>query len=179
MSIAENLTKIAENQQKVFDAWKKAECDEFWDKFQKNGTQSAYVYAFAGYGWTNEHLEKIKYPLKPLGGDAVNYNGMFYYNINITKTPVLYFGKCGTANSMFYSCSKLEEVYFEGEIGLSLSFAQSPLLTHDCLTRIITGLKDFSGTTTTRTLTLHTDSKAKLSDAEKAIATDKKGWTLA
>lgn len=178
MSIAENLTKIAENQQKVYDAGKKAENDEFWDKFQKNGTRSGYVYAFAGAGWTDEHLAKIKYPLKSSTDDSANYNGMFYYTTNITQTPVLQFEKCTTANNMFYGCSKLKEVYFEGKIGLSLSFAQSNLLTHDCLIRIISGLKDFSGTTTTRTLTLHSDSKSDLSDAEKAIATEK-GWTLA
>ncbi len=43
---------------------------------------------------------------------------------------------------------------------------------------IIPALKDYSGTSTTKTITLGATNLAKLSDTEKAIATDK-GWTLA
>ena len=41
----------------------------------------------------------------------------------------------------------------------------------------ILALKDYSGTSTTKTLTLGTENLAKLTDAEKAIATER-GWTL-
>ena len=63
-------------------------------------------------------------------------------------------------------------------IGANISFAQSNKLSHDSLMSIINALKDFSSTTTTKTLTLHANSKALLTDSEKAIATQK-GWTLA
>lgn len=42
---------------------------------------------------------------------------------------------------------------------------------------IIPALKDYSGTSTTRTITLGTTNLAKLGDAEKAIATQR-GWSL-
>jgi hypothetical protein len=43
---------------------------------------------------------------------------------------------------------------------------------------VINILKDYSGSGTTYTLTLGSTNLAKLTDAEKAIATEK-GWTLA
>lgn len=36
--------------------------DEFWDKYQDNGVPKTYMYAFAGYGWTDE-LFKPKYDI--------------------------------------------------------------------------------------------------------------------
>ena len=78
----------------------------------------------------------------------------------------------------FARCYELQDFTAGGVIDIPLSFAQSSKLTKASLDSIITALKDFSGTTTTKTLTLHADSKAKLTDAEKAIATEK-GWTIA
>lgn len=74
MSIAEKLTTIAENEQKVYDAGfkagksqggggdaeaafeagKKAQYDEFWDNFQNNGNLKNYKSVFAGRGWKQE-----------------------------------------------------------------------------------------------------------------------------
>lgn len=51
MSIAEKLTAIAENEQKVFDAGKKAGYDAFWDNYQLNGNRQFYSGAFSGGGW--------------------------------------------------------------------------------------------------------------------------------
>lgn len=78
----------------------------------------------------------------------------------------------------FNGCSNLENITFEGVIGNNISFKDCKNLTHTSLMNIINHLKDFSGTTTTRTLTLGTTNLAKLTDTEKAIATNK-GWTLA
>ncbi|MBR5152232.1 MAG: hypothetical protein IKW60_01695 [Clostridia bacterium] len=50
-NIAEKLTAVAENQQKLFDAGKKAEYDAFWDAYQQNGERKSYTNAFAGTGW--------------------------------------------------------------------------------------------------------------------------------
>lgn len=64
MSIAEKLTQIAENEQKVYEAGKKAEYDAFWDTYQANGSRTQYDTAFGGEGWTNETF-KPKYDIKP------------------------------------------------------------------------------------------------------------------
>lgn len=56
MSIADKLSTIAENEQKVFDAGKQEEYDRFWDRFQLNGARANYYYAFAGYGWDNTNF---------------------------------------------------------------------------------------------------------------------------
>jgi hypothetical protein len=75
--------------------------------------------------------------------------------------------------------TNLESIIFEGTIannGLKLSGC--PKVNHESLMSIINCLKDFSGTGETRTCTLGATNLAKLTDAEKAIATEK-GWTLA
>ena len=82
------------------------------------------------------------------------------------------------SNVTFYSCESLYAIKISGIIGSSISFVSSSLLTYESLMSIINALKDYSGTTSTHTLTLHADAKARLSDTEKAIITQK-GWTLA
>jgi hypothetical protein len=77
----------------------------------------------------------------------------------------------------FGGCSSLENIVIEGKIGQDVSFNASPKLTHDSLMSIINALYNYSDTTTTKTLTLGTVNLAKLTDVEKAIATEK-GWTL-
>ena len=79
-----------------------------------------------------------------------------------------------------FRCERLANISFvEGSvIGTNISFQYCDKLTHDSLMNIISVLKDYSGTGTTRTLTLHADAKAILTDSEKAIATQK-GWTIA
>ena len=67
MTTAEKLQKIAENEQRVFDAGKQAEYDAFWDMYQINGTRTGYDCAFAGAGWTNT-LFKPKYNMRPENG---------------------------------------------------------------------------------------------------------------
>lgn len=78
------------------------------------------------------------------------------------------------ASGMFSSCSALEEVHIHN-LGANLSLSDSPNLTHDCLVELINNLQTV---TSTKTLTLGSTNLAKLTDAEKQVATDK-GWTLA
>ena len=81
--------------------------------------------------------------------------------------------------SPFYGCNKLENVLFTGVIkGTGINLSSSTKISHDSIISLLNTLYDYSGTTTTRKLTLGTTNLAKLSDEEKAIATDK-GWTLA
>ena len=84
-------------------------------------------------------------------------------------------------STMFDSCSKLENITINGVIKITgLSFSPCTKLTHTSLMSIINALYDHAsaGSTGTYTLTLGSTNLAKLTDAEKAIATQK-GWTLA
>ena len=56
MSIAEKLTTVAKNQQKIYDAGKKSEWDTFWDSYQQNGNRQDYAYAFRHRGWTDANF---------------------------------------------------------------------------------------------------------------------------
>ena len=73
MSIAEKLTAIAENQQRVYDKGKQSAYDEFWDLFQQNGNRTNYQYGICGYGWTVNTF-KPKHSIKP-----THANGIFQY----------------------------------------------------------------------------------------------------
>ena len=239
MSIAEKLTTIAENEQKVFDAGVKngrdAEWGEFWDAYQKNGTQKAWNYAFYGPYWNDitfkpkyditftpnqnvytetfrgayitdlkKILEDQKVVLDTSGCSGSNGIALFYQCTKLTRVPTLdmsnlpngvatIFYNCqslqyvekmilsdnGTtfSDNAFNNCKALEEIRFEGKIGSDIDMHWSPL-SHDSLMSTINALKDYSGTSGTHTLTIGTDNLAKLTDSEKAIATQK-GWTLA
>lgn len=47
--------------------------DTFWDTYQKKGERTAYSYAFAGGGWTDECF-KPKYDIAPKGGCSYMFN---------------------------------------------------------------------------------------------------------
>ena len=88
--------------------------------------------------------------------------------------------KCTNFGSTFHYCSSLSKLTFteDSVIAANINLSYSSSLTHDSLMSIINALKDFSGTTTTKILSLHAYAKARLTDAEIAIATQK-GWTVA
>lgn len=87
MSIAENLTKIAENQQKVFDAgWKR-----FLKAFTNNNNRALYTYAFRGSDFSGLKFDPA---IKPTSGEGVflSYEGEYipegvdFSNIENTST---------------------------------------------------------------------------------------------
>ena len=79
----------------------------------------------------------------------------------------------------FANISQLKDITIEGTIaGTGIVLSAHTGLTHDSLMSFINALKDYSGTATTKTITLGTTNLAKLTDSEKAVATQK-GWTLA
>ena len=79
----------------------------------------------------------------------------------------------------FTYVGNLKNITIEGTIaGNGFNVSGCTKLTHESLMSIINALKDYSGTTTTKTITLGSTNLAKLTDVEKAIATEK-GWTLA
>ena len=105
MSIAEKLTTIAENEQKVFEAGynegkqegygegqldgyndgydtgvidgRQAEYDEFWDNYQENGNRTDHQSAFGNFCW-NKDTFKPKYNIKPAGAYMMfrNFNNV-------------------------------------------------------------------------------------------------------
>ena len=82
------------------------------------------------------------------------------------------------ANTSFSNNYVLEDIEIEGTIGINIWFQSCSKLTVDSMNNIISCLKDYSETTTTHTLTLHADAKARLSESEIAVATQK-GWSVA
>ena len=105
------------------------------------------------------------------------YNFMFSGCKNLETIDKLTLKNSGTPtyNNTFNGCKSLKNIVIGGQFRNSVSFAQSTLLTHDSLMSIINALMT---TSTTYTLTLGIENLAKLTDAEKAVATQK-GWTLA
>ncbi|MBQ4109696.1 MAG: hypothetical protein IJC74_02315 [Clostridia bacterium] len=231
MSIAEKLTTIAENQEKVFEAGKKAEYDKFWDAYQYNGKRTQYIYAFSGgngYGWNDDSFYP-KYDMQPAhmlgmfsGNVCTNLKQRFeecgitldtsnckyfksaFENAHTSELPKLNLSKMKDCAYLFSSSSikKLDIIFsestsinstsafsiipyltdltIEGVLGSNnFSISGSTQLTHESLMNIVNCLKDYSdytGTTVYK-VTLGTTNLNKLTDEEKAIATEK-GWTL-
>lgn len=107
-------------------------------------------------------------------------NGMFQSCSKLHTIECIKLKEDGTTNwgsNVFLNCSALENLRFSGAIGYSgLDLHWSTKLTHDSLMSIINALQ--TKTSGTWAVTLGTENLAKLTDAKKAIATEK-GWTLA
>lgn len=86
------------------------------------------------------------------------------------------FGQNSTNNtSCFAFCTGLTTITGNPNFKVSLSMSACNKLTHDSIMVVINGLQTV---TTTQKLTLGETNLAKLTEADKKIATDK-GWTLA
>lgn len=107
MSIADKLTTIAENEQKVYDAGAKSEHDKFWDAFQENGKRVSYsnVFLEATRYWSKESF-KPKYNIAPKGSVA----SMFFIRDN-TYVPTVY--------------PKIEMDKLEDELGIKFDFSNA------------------------------------------------------
>lgn len=126
MSIADKLTTIAENVQKVYDAGKAAgggggvgydegfaegyaqgkqsERDRFWDTFQNNGNRDNYQRAFYNTFWNNNTYNP-KYPIVCNDGAAAAGNMFDTARITDTKVPITIID--GYADSTFVRCTQL------------------------------------------------------------------------
>lgn len=104
MNIADKLTTIAENEQRVYEAGKQSEYDKFWNAIQTAGERTDYEYAFAGYGWTGE-IFKPKYDM-----NVSHSLMMFRYSLitDLTNLSInIDFSKSRTAKQIFeYSAIK-------------------------------------------------------------------------
>lgn len=195
MSIAEKLVEIAEDMPKVYAAGKQAAYDAFWDVFQNNGGAANYRYAFC-YSRFDDTTFNPKYDIEctnvTTSGEYMFYSspitdtkvGIYAPTTNINSAfrssalvtiRLLHMHDTTTSSGAFSDCTKLKNITISGTIGKAIGFPDCTKLTHDSLMSIIEHL----GTvTSTVTCTLGTTNLAKLSDTEKAIATQK-GWTLA
>ena len=108
-------------------------------------------------------------------------NNTFAWSGNIVTIDKLVLKSDGsqTFTTTFQSCGSLVNLTIVGTIGQNgFNVGGSPKLSHDSLMSIINALQDKTSVGGTWSVTLGATNLAKLTDAEKAIATQK-GWTLA
>lgn len=171
----------------------------FYPAFDFNVKNCQYMFrSFAFYGDLDQRLKDCGVVLNT--ANISNASGMFDYAYSVTKLPHLVLtsplvlsltfrsmlalkslevtlGRETSYSDTFHTCSALENLLVHGTIGQKgFNVSASTKLTHDSLMSIINALE--AKTSETWTVTLGTTNLAKLTDAEKAIATQK-GWTLA
>lgn len=105
-----------------------------------------------------------------------SFNCYYAHQLRTIDKLILYEGNGTTFN--WDGCSWLTNITIEGVIEKAFDIHYTKHLTHESLMSIINALKNLSGSGKTLTLTIGSDNLAKLTDSEKAIATQK-GWTLA
>ena len=109
---------------------------------------------------------------------------LFYGCSKLESVPLLECGNVTNAGSMFnpsYLGDQVNLTYMGGfkNLKADLNIQKAPNLTVQSLMNVINNLYDFvgNGSTTTKTLTLGTTNLNKLTDEQKAVATNK-GWSL-
>ena len=107
---------------------------------------------------------------------VTDMNQMFSDCLALTSVPRLNTSNVTNMASMFYQCIALTDFGGLTNLKVNLDLSSCYELTHDSLMNVINEAADV--TSSPKTLTLGTDNLAKLTDEEKAIATNK-GWTLA
>ena len=128
-------------------------------------TNMSYMFAYCNKLTTIPQLDTSK---------VTNMNSMFYSCIILTSIPQLDTSKVTGMSQMFYNCSELKEIHMTG-MKVSFDISASTKFTESALVEILNNL---ATVTSTQKLTMGSTNLAKLTDAEKAIATNK-GWTLA
>ena len=106
---------------------------------------------------------------------VTDMGNMFYYCSRLTSVPQFDTSKVTNMYSMLYDCSSLEAIHMIN-INANLDISASTKFTREALLEIIGNLK--SQTSGSKKLTMGATNLAKLTDEDKAIATNK-GWTLA
>ena len=107
---------------------------------------------------------------------VTNMRAMFEYCSSLTTVPEMETSNLNDTYDMFWDCRSLTDLGGFKGLKCNLDLSPCPALTHDSLMNVINKAADV--TSSPKTLTLGATNLAKLSDAEKAIATGK-GWTLA
>lgn len=121
-------------------------------------------------------LKSIVFP-EGFGKKMLNiYSG--FYDCSALETitfPAGFGSTCNVFDNCFHGCTALTTINGGIEARASLDLSPCTQLTHESLMNVINSIQTV---TTTQKLTLGATNLAKLTDAEKQIATDK-GWTLA
>lgn len=100
-----------------------------------------------------------------------------YLPSSITSAPTDCLSTTSSSYYIFQGCTSLEDVQVGENWNMSLRLSVSSKLTADSMIAMFNNLKDLTGETA-KTLTLGATNLAKLTDEQKAIATNK-NWTLA
>ena len=106
--------------------------------------------------------------------NVTNMRGMFSYCNKLTSISQLDTSSVTNMQYIFDGCSRLIEIHMTG-MKVSFNISASTLFTREALLEILNNL---ATVTSTKTLTMGSTNLAKLTDEDKAIATNK-GWTLA
>ena len=103
-----------------------------------------------------------------------NVQGIFEGCESLESIPLLDWSSVTNCGNAFYRCYALKDVGGFTGLAISVSFAQSNVLTRESVLNIFNGLATVTGG---QTITLHASVLALLSSADIAIATNK-GWTV-
>lgn len=134
----------------------------------------------ASFGGTFSYMSTTTLPIIDTRGTTAGsvFSNMFRSSKKLRTIEKLILKDDGSQpflNSFNY-CESLENIVVEGVIGQNgLNLQGSPKLTHDSLMSIINALKDNSGTSTWKTITLGAENLAKLTPEELEIM-DIKQW---
>ena len=197
MSIAEKFEVVADA---AYEKGRQAQYDEFWDVFQDYGNKCnimRYKYAYRGFTDANyfpkypiytrdaywmfaeSKITDTKVPII-LESDttAAALDGTFRWCINLKTIKELNVDEKTLLTGAFYQCTALENIVITGVVGTNIDFANSSKLTSASVDSIIRALKQLAEGDEARTLTLHKNVKANMTDAQIATIQEK-GWTLA
>lgn len=105
---------------------------------------------------------------------VTNMSQMFWHCNNLQTVPAFDCTNVTNMNNIFAGCNSLKSILMTN-IGVALYISASTLFERADLVTILNNLKTV---TSTKTLTMGVTNLAKLTDEDKAIATNK-GWTLA
>ena len=192
MSIAEKLTQIAENEQKVYDAGKEAERERFWEILQDGGNATWYAYFFA-YKWTDE-IYRPKYPVTgyissayfyaqitdtkvPIVSGAPSANQLFDRAFYLTTVPALDLTLATSVVNAFRYCYALENIAFVGHISLSLDLQWSTKLSKTSIENIMETLEDEDYNNQTLTLSKTAVDNAFETYSGAADGSTSEAWT--
>ena len=111
--------------------------------------------------------------------NGTNFSGAWYYCSSLTEFPMLDLSKSTNFTNAWRSCGNLTTLGGFGAIKESIDLSASNLLTVDSMMNVINQAANLNELGITgKTMTLGSTNLTKLTDEQKAVATNK-GWTLA